>query len=450
MTVTLLEQDLVGIGFGPANLALAVALHESGYTRRRSAVFLEGKPGFSWHEGMLLPDARMQISFLKDLVSTHDPTSTFSFLNYLHTHGRLRHFINQKNFFPSRMEFHGYLTWAAGRLAPLVRYDRQVSAIEPVMEHQAVTRLRIVSRDVAGRSYAVLARAVVVGTGAVPHIPPAFAPFVGRPGVLHTAAYLPAIAALPAVPRRIAVVGGGQSAAEAFLDLHARFPAAALDLMVRGFALRVADDSPFVNEIFEPETTDLLYGQPEARREQFLAEFRHTNYAAIDDGLLRRISELLYQQRVAPGDALLRVIPRCRIVNVAADAAGCAITVRDDWTHRAERRAYDLVVLATGYDRETSGTLLAPLVPWLPAATVGRDYRLSALPALKTPIFLQGGAEQTHGIADSLLSLLPVRAQAILAALDDTAPPSRRGAHDPAAAAHGNCLFENDNHLQLP
>jgi L-ornithine N5-oxygenase len=61
--------DLVGIGFGPSNLALALALHEANGAAACDALFLERQPTFGWHTGMLLDDATMQVSFLKDLVT---------------------------------------------------------------------------------------------------------------------------------------------------------------------------------------------------------------------------------------------------------------------------------------------------------------------------------------------------------------------------------------------
>jgi L-ornithine N5-oxygenase len=60
---------LIGIGFGPSNIALAIALKE-----RESAsgslqpVFIEKQPRFAWHRDMLLEQAHMQVSFLKDLL----------------------------------------------------------------------------------------------------------------------------------------------------------------------------------------------------------------------------------------------------------------------------------------------------------------------------------------------------------------------------------------------
>ncbi|CAB3773289.1 L-ornithine N(5)-monooxygenase [Paraburkholderia humisilvae] len=58
---------------------------------------------------MLLDDCRMQISFLKDLVTQRDLTSRCTFINYPFEHGRLNEFVNLKNFHPTRIEFHDYL-----------------------------------------------------------------------------------------------------------------------------------------------------------------------------------------------------------------------------------------------------------------------------------------------------------------------------------------------------
>src|ERR1700712_1526142 len=84
--------DLVGIGFGPSNLGLAIALEEQG--SGLSTRFVERQEAFGWHRGMLLEDATMQISFLKDLVTLRNPASGFSFLAYLKERGRLVDFIN--------------------------------------------------------------------------------------------------------------------------------------------------------------------------------------------------------------------------------------------------------------------------------------------------------------------------------------------------------------------
>ena len=138
MTISKTEQDadgvvdVIGIGFGPANLAFAIAVgeaNESGDQRPIEAVFVEAKPAFGWHPGMMLPGATMQIAFPKDLVTMRNPRSEYSFFNYLHTKGRMVDFINHQTFFPSRQEFGDYLAWAASMLDADVRYRTRAEAV---------------------------------------------------------------------------------------------------------------------------------------------------------------------------------------------------------------------------------------------------------------------------------------------------------------------------------
>ena len=105
------QYDLVCIGFGPASLAIAIALHDRGVKSR--VLYIEKQRGFVWHGGMLLPNTRMQISFLKDLATLRDPRSKFTFLNYLKTKNRLVPFTNLSTFLPLREEYNDYMSWCA-------------------------------------------------------------------------------------------------------------------------------------------------------------------------------------------------------------------------------------------------------------------------------------------------------------------------------------------------
>src|SRR3954454_9964453 len=128
--------DVVGVGFGPSNLALAIALaeHNAGPGEPVTAHFLERQPRFGWHRGMLIDTATMQVSFLKDLVTMRNPTSGFSFLNYLQSVGRLVDFINHENLFPPRVEFHANCEWAAAKGYDVVSYATEVVAVKPVYD----------------------------------------------------------------------------------------------------------------------------------------------------------------------------------------------------------------------------------------------------------------------------------------------------------------------------
>src|SRR5262245_49605806 len=98
------DVELLAIGAGPANLALAVAIEElAGDDLARSSLVVEQAGSVSWQRGMLLPEAQSQVSFLKDLVTLRNPRSRFSFINYLHSVGQLSEFINMGNFWPYRL-----------------------------------------------------------------------------------------------------------------------------------------------------------------------------------------------------------------------------------------------------------------------------------------------------------------------------------------------------------
>ncbi|MNP41137.1 L-ornithine 5-monooxygenase [compost metagenome] len=71
------------------------------------------------------------------------------------------------------------------------------------------------------------------------------------------------------------------------------------------------------------------------------------------------------------------------------------------------------MILATGYERRSHRELLAPLQGYLEDFSVDRDYRALASPDLQAAVYLQGFCEASHGLSDTLLSVLPARAAEI-------------------------------------
>jgi L-ornithine N5-oxygenase len=413
--------DVIGVGFGPSNLALAIALQELSQSEGRSldAVFLEKQADYRWHGNTLVGGSEMQISFLKDLVSLRNPASPYSFVNYLHRHGRLVDFINLGTFYPSRMEFNDYLCWVARHFNNQAHYGEEVLRIEPVHLDDQVDHLRVVSRDAQGREHARYGRAVVVGSGGTPRIVEPFIALKDDPRIFHHAQYLSRVQTLPCAngsPTRVAIVGSGQSAAEAFIDLHDTYPAASVDMIVRGSALKPADDTPFVNDIFSPAYTDLVFDQPPQERRKLLQEYHNTNYSVVDPQLIERIYGMLYRQKVSK---VYRhgVLCRQQIDAARATDQGIELTLHDLSTGDRRQRRYDAVVLATGYERRSHRDLLAPVQQHLQQFEVDRHYRALTSPELKAAVFLQGFCEASHGLSDTLLSVLPARSEEIGRAL---------------------------------
>ena len=248
--------DLICVGFGPASLAIAVALHDE-LEGRNPAVrsklpkvrFIERQTQFAWHAGMLLPGTKMQISFIKDLATLRNPRSEFTFLNYLHRHDRLVPFTNLGTFLPQRIEYEDYMRWCAGHFDDVVEYGCDVEAVDAGPGHPktgAVQYFHVKAKDrTSGHFITRKAKNVVIAIGGEPHIPNCLRS--DHPRVIHSSQYATTISQIfppGSAPRSVAVIGAGQSAAEVFHNIPSRFPGSKSYLLIKGSALRPSDDSP--------------------------------------------------------------------------------------------------------------------------------------------------------------------------------------------------------------
>lgn len=414
--------DILGIGFGPANLSLGIAIEEHNaavpHEQRLRARFIERQPRFGWHDGMLLPGTTMQVSFLKDLVSLRSPTSSYTFLNYLHERGRLTDFINLKTFFPMRHEFHDYLSWAAARVDVPVGYGTSATRID--LEGG---RLVVSVRDQSGGSERVSAHSVVVGTGIRPALPEGVV--VGR-RVFHNHRLLRHLEELPSlVHGRFLVVGAGQSAAEVAAHLHETHPEAEVHASIRRFGYTPSDDTPYANRIFDPGSVDEYYTAPPELREHLLRTHASTNYAAVDAELIEDLYRREYTETVL-GHRRLFVHRVTEIAELRENPDGVSVTLRDLGDRGATTLEVDAVVFATGFRAADPRDLLGHGIDHAAAfdgdePIVARDYSL-CIPGLESRVFLNGGVQNSHGLSSSLLSNLSVRASEIL----DAAIPAQR------------------------
>ncbi|MEU7986410.1 SidA/IucD/PvdA family monooxygenase [Streptosporangium canum] len=413
--------DILGIGFGPSNLALAIAVEEHNATappgERLHAGFLERQPHFGWHRGMLIDDATMQVSFLKDLVTMRNPTSGFSFLCYLKERGRLADFLNQKTLFPLRIEFHDYFEWAAARVNHLVGYSAEVLAVEPVVTEDGEIRwLDVISRhpDDPGRTVVRRARNVCVATGLEPRLPP---DTVLSDRIWHNSELIPRVAELAgtgAPVRRALVLGAGQSAAEAVDYLHRSFTGAEVYAVFAKYGYTPADDSPFANRIFDPEAVDVYFNAPPGVKQSLFDYHRSTNYSVVDTDLIQSLYATAYREKVQDRERL-RILNVSRIREVRALDDRLDVTVEFLPTGERTVLTADVLVHATGYRSQDIGALLGETAKLClrddeDAVRVGRDHRVETAPQVTAGIYLQGGTEHTHGISSTLLSTTAVRA----------------------------------------
>jgi len=427
--------DVVGIGFGPANLALAVCLEEAAEEpggRDLARLFLESKPKSIWHPGLLLEDSLIQISVLKDLATVRNPRSYFTFLNYLKAKGRLFEFLNLRDLFPTRIEFNDYLAWVAGELRERVRYGREVVAMEPVAGtvDGTVEMLKVVTRNlVTGETEERLTRNVVIATGGVPCTPPGIQLTPGG-RAFHASEFLHRMRQdFPDKQGtyRFVVVGSGQSGAELFFYLLNHYPNADVTAAIRRYAYKPVDDSDFTNEVFFPQMVDFLYELPDEKRQLLLDQCKDVNYAVVDMALIRRIYRCLYQEKVE-GKERARIRSFMELKGIEERSESVVVRFEHLLSELPIQLEADAVVVATGYTYKRDHPLLAPLAPYLVRTPKGaykieRDYRLATEPGFLPRIYLQGFAEDTHGASEPVLSLLPVRAGDIVKSLSEGVAP---------------------------
>jgi L-ornithine N5-oxygenase len=414
--------DVLGVGFGPSNLALAIAIDEHNNAPKSiapiDAAFVEKQERFGWHRGMLIDDATMQVSFLKDLVTMRDPTSAHSFVAYLHQHGRLVDFMNHKTLFPLRVEFHDYLEWAARRMSHLVDYGREVVDVAPVRADGVVAAFDVTIRQ-QGREHVRRTRNLVLAAGLELRMPPG----VERSErVWHNRDFLSRIEALPegARPSRFVVVGAGQSAAEVTGYLHRAFPEADVCAVFSRYGYSPADDTPFANRIFDPEGVDSYYSSPPAVKQMLLDYHRNTNYSVVDPELIEDLYRRAYQEKVT-GRERLHIHHACRLLDVCDDGSDGPIRTTIESLTSGERTVVeaDALIFATGYRSVcplgllgSAGSLCATDETGM--ICIGRDYRVVTTCQMPAGIYLQGATEHTHGIGSTLLSNTAVRAGEIL------------------------------------
>jgi L-ornithine N5-monooxygenase len=422
------EVDVLLIGAGPANLALAVAIEESGSPElAESTLVLEQHPDIKWQRNLLLPWARSQVSFLKDLVTLRNPRSRFSFLNYLHDQGQLDEFVNLATFNPYRWQLSAYQQWVADSLAQVaIRYNCRSERIDPrFAEDGSVVGWTV---TLAGGE-TVRCRDLVIGAGRDARIPEVFRELPADK-VIHSSQYCSRIAQAPADrPLRTVVIGGAQSAAEMFMALHQDLPLCEPTIVMRSIGLQNYQTSKFVNELFFPSFVDEFYNMDSEVREQVLNEVHLTNYAGLAPPFLDELYWMLYQQKML---GRKRSTVRCltEVVGARLDGEEVILDLRDRKSGKVEPLRCDLVLLGTGYDPRmpTQVRDLARRVG-LGDIVVSRRYRVDLGGPAWGAVYLQGVNEQTHGIADSLISVLAHRSQDITTDLLDrrSVPDVRAG-----------------------
>ncbi|MFD7905501.1 lysine N(6)-hydroxylase/L-ornithine N(5)-oxygenase family protein [Kitasatospora sp. NPDC059747] len=394
---------VAGIGAGPANLSFA-ALAEG--TVPGAVALFDRRGSHAWHPELMHPGARLQTSWVKDLVTLVDPRNRFSFLNYLVTTGRIYAFLNAQFEAIPRLEYDRYLAWASGELGT-IRYGVDITAIS----FDGVFVLGSGDRPVATADHLVL------GLGTRPYVPDCFE-LPGPHGVLLAEELTGHFTGCRPGPHETAVViGGGQTGAEAVLSLL-RLGLREIRWIGRRPWFAPMDDSPPANDFYRPAYVRHFQSLPAHVRDSVA-----TNQILTSDGVsmatLQELYQVNYEIRLAEGRSPVMMLPGRDVVG-AVERQGSVVLRCRRLGGGQEQHSARHVVLATG--RRPAPLPLDPeLLDLAPGEepVIEADYSLRWKHGDTNRIFAQNRAQSSHGVVDPNLSLLSVRSAVIINSLLD-------------------------------
>jgi lysine N6-hydroxylase len=393
--------DFAAIGVGPFNLGLAALTEDLAGV---DGIFLEQRAEFDWHPGLMIEGVTIQVPFLADLVTMADPTSRFSFLNYLKQAGRLYQFYIRESFYPLRAEYNAYCKWVAGQLGS-IRWG---------------TRVRTVTHD--GEAYlvhtageTVRARKLVLGIGTAPRVPAV----ADQGPYVHSADYLPNKERLQSLDS-ITVVGSGQSAAEIYHDLLTGIDTYGYHLswITRSPRYFPMEYTKLTLEMTSPEYIRYHHGLPMEVRDRLAREQRNL-YKGISGDLVDAIYDTLYAKSLT-GPVPTTLLTGVELSGVIWDEAAGRYTLA---LHHAEQgRSFTAstqgLLLATGYAPRVP-SFLDPVRDRINWDARGRfdvavDYSVDTA---GNEIFVQNAEEHTHSLTAPDLGMGPYRNSVILKGL---------------------------------
>lgn len=400
--------DLIGTGIGPFNLGLAALLSPHA---RLSSLFLERKPEFRWHEGLLLPDTTLQVPFLADLVTMVAPTHPLSYLNYLYQHDRLYKFYYYENFQIPRLEYDHYCRWASKKLASC-QFGEEVTG---VCWQQSENSFLVDSQSQDGEIRHYRCKNLAIGIGTAPCIPEWAKVRTGAP-VLHSAEFIPWRKRLESC-RRVTVIGSGQSAAECILALYATLSperiadGASIQWLTRSPGFHPMESSKLGQECFTPAYMNHFHTLSRERRHQVVAG-QGGLYKGIGYSTITKIFEALYEASIGGRDPGLSLLPNCEVEQLLplADRNALQVNFRHRHLEQPGSIETDAIILATGYQHNwpewfenLKATVLA--TDERGNVRVNEDFTAQRRDVGRGHIFVQNAEIFQHGIGSPDLGL---------------------------------------------
>ena len=397
--------DLFGIGIGPFNLSIA-ALSQG--IKGLNTAFADAHQSMTWHPGLLLNDARMQTSPLKDMVTAVEPTNPLSFLSYLVNKRKIYAYMAAQMDTISRIEFADYLAWVAGRVDNLM-FDNPVDAVE-----FSGDKFLIHSKQGSYTS-----QHICLGTGKVAHLPLCVKPHMG-PKCLHASCL--ALRERNYQGKTLAVIGGGQTGADVFLNLLQRQwgePTRVIWISRRP-NFQALDEGVFTDQYYTPGYGQIFYGLSDGVKHQ---EVKHQKLSSdgITSASLNEIYQHLYQERFINGErdsGKWSLRPHRTLTQMRQRNDKYELTLVNGITGNNELLEVDELILCTGFESQIP-SYLSPIKQKLDIDQHGqfnlnREFSVAWDGPKTNKVYAVNAGVHSHGILEPQLSLTAWRSATII------------------------------------
>lgn len=395
--------DLIGIGIGPFNLSLAAISEKN---KELKTHFFEQKPSFLWHSEIIFPDSDMQTAFLKDLVTGVDPTSPYSFLNYLVMNGIFHSFINTKRHVIARKEFELYCQWVTRKMPEKLSFNSEIKSLYYDGENFIIENHeeRFKSKNIC------------IGTGISPKIPAFTAPYISDT-FFHAKSEL--IKNLDVNRKNIVIIGGGQTGVEVFRNaLRRKWGSAKSIILISSRAnLEPLDESPFTNEYFSPNYAEDFFSI-NTQLKRNIVDYQKLSSDGNTPAYLQSLyNDLYFIQNIEQSPVDFKILPYRRLQSVEKDGKHYKLNISNNFSQKEESISADIVILCTGFENKIP-KFIEPIKSFIEfdkdkCFKVNKDFSIQWRGHKKNKIFAQNFSRYGHGIFEPQTSLMSWRSAVI-------------------------------------
>ncbi|MDX7986331.1 lysine N(6)-hydroxylase/L-ornithine N(5)-oxygenase family protein [Xenorhabdus sp. 12] len=408
--------DVLFVGAGPGNLSTLSYLDDIGILSGSHEIALvERRPNNAWHPGLALPTSTLQVSLLKDLAFLRDPSSKYTFFNYLNEIGALHQFVHLNTYYPSRNLFSDYLIWVGEKLKNHILFNHEVRSVNKVTDTASgKILLEVELSNGKGEIEKILTNQLILSQGHEPFIPPELR--IDKAPICHSNHLLQCIDLKHLNSEsHIGVIGRGQSAGEIVRFLLEETGAGKVSVISRNFTFKGTDTNPFVNDMYTFPQARSFYQLSHEARVDTLQGLRNTNFSTVTEDVLSAIYKQTFNDRIAKKERLF-LLPYKEIKHAEIGDKGVSVVLKDVYGHMPDQNvSFDYLICATGFENTRHTSLLAPLNPVVQGneVVVNENFMVKLKDKIDASIFVMNHAMEQHGPTEHTLAGMSERGKVV-------------------------------------